>query len=86
MQPSPMAPRGGILGYHGVCSLSQHAERCIGPTVDVRNHKGVQMDTGLAGKVVLAQVLHSVNDFTEFRKAPAPVGPRDQLVHVELMR
>ena len=48
-----MAPRGGILGYHGVCSLSQHAERCIGPTVDVRNHKGVQMDTGLAGKVVL---------------------------------
>ena len=33
----------------------------------------------------LAQVLHPVNDFTQLGKAPAPVGPRDQLVHVELI-
>ena len=32
-----------------------------------------------------AQVLHPVNDFTELRKAMAPVGPRNQLIDIELI-
>ena len=33
----------------------------------------------------LAQVLHPVNPFPERREAPAPVGPRHHLVHLQLI-
>jgi len=33
----------------------------------------------------LTQVLHPVNHFTQLRKTPTPLSPRDQLVHFELI-